>query len=672
MPNKPTRNVFNRGRFALLVGLMAGNVAAIVGWAHADAPATQPAGAVAPAAAPTTVVDLRKTVEFLASDALEGRASGSSGNDMAAGFIAGVFTRLNLEHPAGWNSYFQPFKITSSTTVDSGTTLSHGGGSDWSASLKRSLALQKDFQPLSFSSEGAFDAPVVFAGYGVSDKERKYDDYADLDVKGKVVLAMRFEPHDKDGNSAFTKEKDDFSPNAAIPLKAKHAQDHGALALVLVNPPNYFEGDEITPFARQMQFDRAGIPVIQVKQPVAEAMLAAAKLPKLSALQSSIDSALAPQSKPLEGVNVAAQVKLKREEKDVRNVAAVLPGKGPHADEYIVVGAHYDHLGHGGRGSLSPFSKDIHHGADDNASGTSAMLKLAERFAEAGPQDRSILFIAFTGEEVGLLGSAHFVKHPPVPLEKIAAMVNFDMVGRVRENKLQIGGSGTAAGFEKMLQDAASGSPLKLNLNSKGGMGPSDHMSFAIQKVPVLFFFSGLHLDYHRPTDTADKVNYEGLADVVDLGQKVVAAIAKAPKDAYVGTFDSSGMMGGGPSGSGGTRVSLGVVPDYSGEETKGVLISGTSAGSAAEKAGLKGGDVLVKFDDMALNNLNDLTIALNKSKPGQTVTIKLMRGGAEQEVKATLTERKSAPMPDDAVHGGGPDNPHAAPATGPATKPHG
>jgi hypothetical protein len=687
----PARKTHWIGR-SLLTALIAGNaaivgVAALSDVARADAPTTRPANSP-PANTQTTagVVDVRRTVAYLASDALEGRGTGSPGIDLAAGYIAGKFEQMGLAKPPGWESYFQNFKLTTSTTVDPATTLASSGKSDWAATLGHRPALQTDFQPLSFSSEGQFDAPVVFVGYGVADAGQKYDDYAGIDVKGKVVLAFRFEPHDSDGNSAFTRQKDDYSPNAAIPAKAKLAAEKGAVALLLVNPPNFRKSDDITPFAKQTQFERAGIPVIQLRQPAAEALLKAGGLQSLSAIQTRIDTAKAPASAPLAGVQAAAKVSFKREEKDVRNVAALLPGTGPLADEYVVVGAHYDHLGRGGTGSLAPFSRDVHHGADDNASGTSAMLRLADLMAalKSDQPRRSILFVAFTAEEIGLIGSAHFVKSPPVPTEKMAAMINFDMVGRVRENKLQVGGTGTADSFEKILTEANEGLPLKLNFNSKGGFGPSDHTSFATKRIPVLFFFSGLHADYHRPSDTADKINYEGIEHVVTLGQRTLSAIASRPREQYVAKFDGSGMMGmsgsGSGSGSGGNRVSLGVVPDYAGEDVKGVPISGTSPGSAAEKAGLKGGDVLTDFGDMKLNNLQDLTTALGKAEVGQVVKIKLQRDGKPVEVEAKLTARRTPPpepgpeLPPG--HGDphalppGHGDPHAMPATRPTAQP--
>lgn len=637
-------------RRSLLVALVGCNAVASPPLARADAPATQPIESLG-ATRPSAVVDLRRTVTFLASDALEGRGAGTPGIDIASGYVAGVFMQLGLKSPPGWDNYFQAFPLTTSTTVDPKTMLAAAGGGkenghpEDAASATGPLKLTDHYQPLTFSAEGAFDAPVAFVGYGVSAKHRGYDDFDGVDVKGKVVVAMRFEPMSGDDTSAFTKAKDDWSENAGIPAKAKEAAQRGAVALVLVNPPNHSKPeDAIAPFAKDSQFARASIPVIQVKKPIADAWLAAAGAPKLTELQKKIDDAVKPASIDLPGVTVKGQVVFQRTEKVVRNVAAVLPGKGPNAGEYVVVGAHYDHLGRGGPGSLAPFSKEIHHGADDNASGTTLMLKLAEEMAAAGPRDRSILFVAFTGEELGLLGSAKFVASPPVPTEKMAAMLNLDMVGRVRDGNLQVGGSGTAPSFEKLLSDSAAGTGLKLGLGSKGGLGPSDHTSFATKRVPVLFFFSGLHADYHRPTDTADKINYDGMEQVATLGRRVLLGLSAMPREAYVSTFDSQGMMGmgsGSGSASGGTRVSLGIVPDYSDDQLKGVRLTGTSPGSAAERAGLKGGDVIVGWGDKQMDNLTDMMGFLIKGKPGDKVKLKVVRDGKPIELEATLTERK-------------------------------
>jgi hypothetical protein len=576
-------------------------------------------------------VDPKKVVGYLASDELEGRGIGTAGIDKAADYIAGAFKRLGLQPaPALNGDYFQSFGITAATAPDPATTLASGD---------KTYKLGDDFSVVSFSGEAKFDAPVVFVGYGITSEEHKYDDYAGLDVKGKVVLALRYEPHDVHGVSRFTKAKDEWSREAALISKAKNATKHGAAALLLVNPPKYHE-DTPMPFSRELLSEKAAVPFLHVKRHVADELLKRARGKDVAALQDEIDAAGKPLAMPLPNVTASGDVKILRTETKVKNVVGVLPGKGPLAGEFVVIGAHYDHLGLGGAGSLRPMAKEIHNGADDNASGTSAMLELAEHYAKNGgsADGRSIVFAAFTAEESGLIGSERFVNHPPVPLDKIAYMVNFDMVGRVRNNVLSVGGTGTAASFEALLKKADEASPLELKTFGKGGYGPSDHMSFAMKKIPVLFFWSGTHPDYHKPSDDADKVNYEGIGQVVQLGATIVDALRTQPREQYVAASDHSGMS---PGGRGGSRVSLGVVPDYGTDEIKGVKISGTVPDSPAEKAGLKDGDVLIQFGSTKIDSLYGLTDALRAAKPGDKVKLTVLRDGKEVETEATLAERK-------------------------------
>ncbi|MGH7213812.1 MAG: M20/M25/M40 family metallo-hydrolase [Tepidisphaeraceae bacterium] len=575
------------------------------------------------------------TVAYLASDLLEGRGVGTDGIDRAAEFIAARFGTLGLLPPPGMPDYFQSFDMTTAMGVGPGTALGSAG---------RSFALGVDFTAASFSAEDAFDEPVVFAGYGITNPQRGYDDYTGIDAKGKVVVAMRFEPHDDQGKSRFTNSAA-WSDDATLIRKTRNAVAHGAAALVLVNPPIHHGAEDLLmPFARQFAGEHVSIPVIQVKRQVVDELLERASRPRLDELQRDIDSTTAPRAVALDGVTLAGSVEIERVVKPVRNVIAYLPGRGPLADEVIVVGAHYDHLGRGraiparaGGGSAG----EIYNGADDNASGAAAMLALAERVKRTGPHARSMLFVAFTAEESGLIGSAHFVEHPPVPMDKVVAMLNFDMVGRVRNDILYIGGSGTAAEFEDILRRADEASPLQIKTMGKSGFGPSDHMSFALKRVPVLFFFSGLHSDYHRPTDDADKINTTGIERVVDLAAMVIASLLDAPRPQYVNVGDPH--SGAAPSAMGpGGGVMLGVVPDYATDETTtGVRITGTVPNSPAAAAGLRSGDVITRFGDQKIETLYDLSDALRSAKTGQTVTLLVTRDGKPLELKAMLAERQ-------------------------------
>jgi hypothetical protein len=610
----PFRNSF----FAFVVCLMGAAVRA------QTEPATQPA--TRPAFVP---VDVQKTIEYLASDALEGRRAGTPGADLAANFISGTFQRLHLQPLPGLNGYYQPFTLTTSIQVGAGCSLSSG---------EDAYKLGKDYSVSSVSSEGSFDAPVVFVGYGVSDKEKSYDDYSGINVKGKVVLAIRFEPHNKEGKSRFSAEG--WSENATLVRKAERAVEHGAAAFILVNPPNYHQDDLLMPYSASSRAQTVGIPFLQVHQYVADAWLKKAGLPDLKTLQGKIDDAGKPDSLELPGVRVSGNVAVDRKVHTVNNVLGVLPGHGPHADQYILIGAHYDHLGHGGQGSLAPGSHAIFPGADDNASGTAAMLKLADELSHRPPPDRSIIFAGWVAEEEGLIGSEYFVTHPPIDLGKLVAVMNLDMVGRIRDQTLYTGGEGTAPSWQKILDEADKDSPLQLKSIGKGGMGPSDHMSFALKKIPVLFFFSGLHMDYHRPGDKAYKVNYLGEEEVVELAEHVAIAMEDMPKEQYVSTYDSAGMSLGGP---GESKVMLGIVPDYSSADSsaKGVRITGTIDDSPAAKARLKDGDIIVRYNGEQIDTLMQLADELAKGTPGQKITVGIIRDKKPLEIQAVLAARK-------------------------------
>ena len=589
---------------------------------------------------PHVIIDARKTLQYLASEELEGRGVGTKGLEEAADYIATRFAELGLRPLPGHNDYFQPFDYTSSSKIGKSSALKIDG---------KPFELRKDFTPASFSSEGTFTGPVVFAGYGIAapEKYNGYDDYADVDVKGKVVLAMRFDPHNEKGKSRLTADGE-WSPEAALAEKAKVAQARGAVALVLVNPPEHHGNrDRLLPFAAQYS-GGAEIPVVQVKQEVANGILRKGGAPNLRELQKQIDESGKPSALALTGVTVSGNVDIERERQTVRNVMAMLPGA--NASEYVVIGAHYDHLGRGGQGSMRPHVNAIHYGADDNASGTTALIETARQLVRQGRPARSVVFVAFTVEEEGLLGSQHFVANPPIPLDRIVAMLNMDMVGRVRNAVMYIGGAGTAEPFDDLLRRVDDASPLEFKNMGRGGFGPSDHMSFALKKIPVLFFFSGMHPQYHTPADTPDRINYKGIAESVAAAHAIVNELATMPKSQYVATSDTEPMQlrpSGGGSDSDSDRdpaerpASLGVIPDYgSDQSTTGVRISGATDGTAAAAAGLKEGDVLTKWNGKKLGSLMDLSVFLRESKPGDKVKLTYVRDGKETEVEVTLKAR--------------------------------
>jgi hypothetical protein len=570
---------------------------------------------------------------------MEGRGPGTKGLDAAANYIACYFKGLGLQPPPGQKSYFQPFHYVTINGVDPKTNLK---------TADKTWKVGDDFNPIAISAESEFSAPVVFVGYGITAKNDKdgkpieYDDYANIDVHGKVALALRFEPVDAAGKSRLS--NDGWSEHASLVNKAKVAAEHGATALLIVHPPTQHGPELLAAISRRFGERPAPIPLIHIKQHVAEHLLKTAGAGDLTSYQSSIDSSFAPKSFALANVTISGGVALNRNDFELNNVQAYLPAKGKKAKEFIVVGAHYDHLGRGGQGSLATYAGQIHHGADDNASGTAALMELARLFANGPRLQRSLIFVAFSGEEEGLLGSQHWVSQPPVPLKQVVAMINMDMVGRVKNNSLLIGGSGTAAPFEDMLNRLDAQSPLEFKATWRNGVAPSDNTSFVTREIPVLFFFSGTHADYHRPTDTADKINYQGEAEVINVAAKAISEIAarddlqftKSPTTNPTTTASDPTLRSGG--------ASLGVIPDYSGEDVKGVKITGTTPNSAAAKAGLVANDILIQFDNKKIDTLYDLTDALNAATPGKAIKLQVIRDGKTITLEATPTVRARIP----------------------------
>ncbi len=585
---------------------------------------------VRPTTAPSTyrkADEVRSTLTYLASDELEGRGLQTAGVQKAADYIATRFESAGLVTTPGMDGYFQSFPINLADTVGKATQLSIN---------EQLLKPGTDFTPLGMSAETKFSGSLAFVGYSITYPEKNYDDYAGIDVKGKIALALRGELSDEKGNSKFAKEG--RSDHATFTAKAKAAADHGATALIVINSA---KDDKLMPLS-QSGGDKSPIPVLQLSRSAAASVLQhAGERFDLDNIQSKIDSSVKPRSLVIDNVKASGAVEIQHDRKQFRNVIACLPGKGPHKDEFIVVGAHYDHLGRGERGSIPQNAGKIHNGADDNGSGSTALIELATEIAHRGPMDRSILFIAFCGEERGLLGSKYFVNNPVVPLDRIVAMLNLDMVGRVKDDVVYVSGNGTANEFDALLKQANRTSPLIIkpagaDVGGKGGIGPSDHESFALKHIPVLMIWTGMHRDYHRPTDKVDKINFLGIAEVVDFSQTLLEELAKMPRAQYVSKFDKAPVRGGS------MKVRLGIMPDYNADPTLvGVRVGGTMPDAPAEKAGLKEGDVIVSIDADKIASLGDYMTILGKHKPGDTIKITVQRDGKPKELSATLSEPK-------------------------------
>jgi hypothetical protein len=390
--------------------------------------------------------------------------------------------------------------------------------------------------------------------------------------------------------------------------------------------------DPVLAFGHAGDGEPRDFPVVHCRREALDGAIRAALGKDLAKLEAEIDQGPAPRSAPLEGWKISGQVSVLREKAEVKNVVGVLAGDGPLAEEAVVIGAHYDHLGWGGpgSGSLSPQEKAIHNGADDNASGVAALLETARALAahEATPR-RTLVFVAFTAEESGLLGSGHYLGQPVVPLEKTVAMLNMDMIGRLRDEKLIVGGSGTAADFEPLLDRLAERHGLKIT-KDPGGFGPSDHASFYAKKIPVLHFFTGSHDLYHRPGDDPGTLNVSGMRRIGALVADAAAEIALAPeRPAYVSVARPARR-------SGGDRPYFGSIPDFA-HQGPGYAISGVAEGSPAHRAGLMPGDVITGLADSRIGNLDDFDSALRKHRGGDRIRVVVGRGGAEQTLEVVL-----------------------------------
>jgi hypothetical protein len=571
-------------------------------------------------------------VKFLASKNLKGRGTGTPELEKAAAFIADHFRSFGLQ-PIDGRSYYQAFSVTTNAKLGPDNRFAY------TADGTRVALSSDEFIPVNFSARAKMRGPVVFAGYGITAPEYSYDDYKGIDVHDKIVLILRHEPQEFDEKSIFAGKI--YTQHAQFWSKASNAKMHGASGVILMNDraAHPGEADELERFASVAGPGDAGIPFVQIRSDIAERWFAlAGKSPE--EIQKGIDQDLQPRSFAFPNtVVVDANLDVERIVKTVHNVAGYLPGL---TDEYVVIGAHYDHLGLGEQYSLAPsLAGTIHPGADDNASGTAGVIELARWFSTQPKQKRGILFLSFAGEELGLLGSSYYVNHPAFPLDKDVVMINMDMIGRVRDGKVFIGGVGTGTTLKKLLEEITPKYGLHIDY-SEAGYGSSDHTSFTTKQVPVLFFFSGLHADYHKPSDTWDKIDAPDAAKLLQMVAEVGEDLREASdRPLFVRVKEPDhGDASGSSSGGGGYGPYFGSIPDF-GENTKGVKFADVREDSPAAKAGFKAGDIMVEFDGKPIQNLYDFTYALRAKKPGDEVMVKVIRGDQPVEAKVLLTKRK-------------------------------
>lgn len=584
---------------------------------------------------PATYLD---DIKFLSSKELRGRATGSPELEKAAAFISGKFHDFGLK-PLEGRSYYQAFPVTTDASLGNANRFRFTENGHAST-----LPFPEDFIPFNFSHAGRLAGAVVFVGYGITAPEYNYDDYAGIDVKGKVVMVIRHEPQESDEKSVF--EGKAYTQHAQFTSKATNAKIHGAAAVILVNDvaSHHGEPDTLEKFGTTAGPVDAGIPFVQVRASRIESWFADAGK-NLDKIIEAIDKDLKPQSFAFpDSLRVDANLDIERAVKTVHNVVAYIPGE---TEEYVIVGAHYDHLGLGGQYSLAPSQTGtIHPGADDNASGTAGVIELARWFSTQPKQKRGILFLSFAGEEQGLLGSSYYAGHPDLPLNQAVAMINLDMIGRIRDAKIYVGGVASGSSFRPLLEQIAPNYELKMDYAGSGSSdSSSDHTSFLAKQVPVLFFFSGLHSDYHKPSDTWDKIDAPAAAGLLRLIADVAGHLRDSPdRPQFVRVAPASGSGHGDSSvgpvgGNSGYGPYFGSIPDF-GEGVAGVKFADVREGSPAGKAGFKAGDIMVEFDGKPIQNLYDFTYALRAKKPGDTVKVKVLRNGAPIEAQVLLTKR--------------------------------
>jgi hypothetical protein len=616
-----------RGRFAALL-MLAGCAA----WPPWQAPL--------PPAPPFDSARIADDVRWLADDAREGRGPGTAGLDAAAAWLAEEFRAAGLAPAGDAGTFLQRFEMPVSRRVAQESLRARPPRSEAKSGEARAvaegeeLAAQRDFAALLTSADASLRGELVFAGYGMSWPEQGYDDWADLDARGGVALVLE----DRPGGAH---DRADAGARHARAVRAAPARDRGAAAVLLAPATDDPAGGELLegaePAANPSQ-ESSGIPVLVLSRGAAERLVALAGGPSLSERQRRIDAALRPASERLPGVAVELEVRIERRMGSAANVVGLLEGADPVLRrEAVVIGAHFDHLGRGEFGSLAPGRRgEVHNGADDNASGTAGLLALARAFARGERPRRSLVFAAFAGEEIGLFGSLAYVEHPAVPLADTVAMLNLDMVGRLRDGKLVVAGTGSSPGFPGLIGRALRGLPLEVAF-SGDGFAPSDQTSFYARGVPVLMFFTGAHAEYHTPDDDAERVDAEGEARVLALAWRVARALLDADGRPGLVAAKAPAPAGAGP----GYGPYLGTVPSFGAAPGPGVLLQGVAPGSPAEQAGIRAGDRIVGFDGASVANLEEYAARLFSARPGQQVRIAIVREGREVEVVAKLGRRR-------------------------------
>lgn len=555
-------------------------------------------------------------IMYLSSEDLGGRYPGTQGDHLAASYIRDHFSAHGLD--LLFDQGYQAFDVVS------GVELLEG---NYFKTRNFEAVIEEDFVPLSFSANTSFTGPVVFAGYGITMPD-SWNDYADIDVTGKWVLILIGDPEPDNLQS-------EFIAYASDRMKAIAARDKGAAGLLLVKGVSLEADDKLMPVYYDKIASDAGIPVINITRRLANHLISGRGF-TIEDLEKEIQSSM--QSFSFDAfTTVSANVSIGYTSIETQNIVAQITGTHPQLrDEFIVIGAHYDHLGMGGTGSGSrmPDTVAVHYGADDNASGVAALIELSSAFSlERFHPRRSIIFVAFGAEEMGLIGSKYFVDNPPVPGNQIIAMINLDMIGRLNEEAvLSVGGTGTAQEMEDILSRVEAGRGLTLKRHPDG-FGPSDHAAFYATSMPVLFITTGPHEDYHTPHDTWNKLNIQGLVAIQDFVFDLSTHIANRD-DAL--TFTKSGAMARRGHGRG-FKVTLGIIPDVASSSRNGLGVDGVRQHGPAARAGILRGDVIISMNALPVGNIYEYMARLNTLSAGETVIVEVMRDGKKEVILVQL-----------------------------------
>ena len=576
-----------------------------------------PRGSRTPAALQRVTHDIK----YMASDELGGRKPGTPGIQMCEDFIVAEFEKAGVKTLDN-GSYLQAVEVPGPRRIvkaDSSLLLKGPDGENIS------LQLGENYQQISTTrSKTNVSGDLVFAGYGISAKEHLYDDFEGADLSGKIVVLLRMEPQQKDAKSVFNGDK--ISTHASVKRKIKLARDNDAVAVLIVNDSVSAPDEADDALVDADRFGKLLAPVAHVKRSVIDKILknqpllapTGEKLDSLKAAEDLIDSNLEPITQPIGGWSAELVSKFAKSAINTNNIIGVVEGEGPFANETVIIGGHYDHLGMGGFGSKTPGRKEIHNGADDNATGTAAVIELARRFAKADKKPaRRLVFICFTAEEMGLIGAYHYVQSPEFPLDDTIAMVNFDMIGWLRNDKLTLYNWNTSPQFSALFDKANKGIGLDL-YKPERGFGGSDHLPFNGIRIPNTFIHTGTNDVYHTPEDDFGLINCEGALEVIDYSENFVRELASMEKRPTYGRPAPFRF---------GVRL----------EEKDGkVVVVGVSRNTVASKAGVSVGDVIVEFAGESVTKRREVSRSIRKLK-GEDVKVKLLRDGKEMVIDVTL-----------------------------------